>query len=151
MFQGLCLFFQKQLQIIWQSSINSIKISIEDENEKYQHNLENSDESASSTTAFKMPITREEVNKLIISDKVVIFSKSNCPYCRMAKEVFDAIKQNYTAIELDKRNDTDDFQNILEDITGARSVPRVFVNGQFLGGGTDIKKLYQSGELVKKL
>jgi glutaredoxin 3 len=52
---------------------------------------------------------------------------------------------------LDKRDDTDDFQNILEEITGARSVPRVFVKGEFLGGGTDIKKLHQSGELVKKL
>lgn len=30
-------------------------------------------------------------------------------------------------------------------------VPRVFVNGQFIGGGTDVKALYESGDLQKKL
>lgn len=64
---------------------------------------------------------------------------------------FDKLKQAYTAIELDKRDDGDDIFNILEDITGARTVPRVFVKGEFIGGGTDVKKMYENGELAKKL
>lgn len=40
-------------------------------------------------------------------------------------------------------------QDVLGELTGARSVPRVFVNGKFIGGGTDVKKLYESGELNK--
>ncbi|XP_008209404.2 glutaredoxin isoform X3 [Nasonia vitripennis] len=107
--------------------------------------------SVSSTRVLKMPITREAVDQLIASDKVVIFSKTTCPYCKMAKEVFDKLKQSYTAIELDKRDDADEIQDILGEITGARTVPRVFLNKEFIGGGTDVKKLYESGELAKKL
>jgi glutaredoxin 3 len=36
-------------------------------------------------------------------------------------------------------------------MTGAKSVPRVFVNGSFIGGGTDVKKLYENGDLAKML
>jgi glutaredoxin 3 len=65
--------------------------------------------------------------------------------------VFDSLKKTYTAIELDDREDARDIQDILGEMTGARTVPRVFVNGVCLGGGTDVKKLYENGELIKKL
>ncbi|XP_076292792.1 uncharacterized protein LOC143215008 isoform X2 [Lasioglossum baleicum] len=98
-----------------------------------------------------MTVTKEQVGQIIASDKVVIFSKSTCPYCKMAKKVFDSLKEKYTAIELDERDDGDDIQDILGEMTSARTVPRVFVKGVCLGGGTDVKKLYDNGELVKKL
>ncbi|XP_003699811.1 uncharacterized protein LOC100880851 [Megachile rotundata] len=98
-----------------------------------------------------MPISKEQVQQLIASDTVVIFSKTTCPYCKMAKQVFENLQKKYTAIELDEREDGDDIQSILGDMTGARTVPRVFVKGECLGGGTDVKKLFDSGELQKKL
>ena len=97
-----------------------------------------------------MPVSKEQVNQLIASDLVVIFSKTRCPYCKMAKEIFDDLKRKYTTIELDERDDGDEIQSILGEITGARTVPRVFVKGVCLGGGTDVKKLYETGELQKK-
>ncbi|XP_012230647.1 uncharacterized protein [Linepithema humile] len=102
------------------------------------------------STKTIMPATRDLVNELIAKDSVVIFSKTYCPYCKMAKEVFDSLNKTYTAIELDDREDAQDIQDVLAEITGARTVPRVFLNGECLGGGTDVKKLYQSGELQKK-
>ncbi|XP_060522165.1 uncharacterized protein LOC132699460 isoform X3 [Cylas formicarius] len=90
-----------------------------------------------------------EVKDLIGSDKVVIFSKTYCPYCKLAKEVFDKLKEKYTTIELDERDDGDEIQSILGEITGARTVPRVFVKGNCLGGGSDVKALYEKGELQK--
>lgn len=59
------------------------------------------------------------------------------------------MQKEYTAIELNERNDGDEIQSILGEMTGARTVPRVFVNGVCLGGGTDVKKLYETGELQK--
>uniref|UniRef100_A0A1B6GJ49 Glutaredoxin-2, mitochondrial n=1 Tax=Cuerna arida TaxID=1464854 RepID=A0A1B6GJ49_9HEMI len=91
------------------------------------------------------------VSTTISSDKVVIFSKSTCPYCTIAKEVFNNLKQKYTLIELNKRGDGADIQNILGKITGARTVPRVFVNGKCIGGGSDVKALYESGKLQQML
>lgn len=37
------------------------------------------------------------------------------------------------------------------EMTGGRTVPRVFVDGKFIGGGTDVKAKYESGELKKLL
>lgn len=62
------------------------------------------------------------VKDLIKSDTVVIFSKSYCPYCKLAKGVFDSIKQSFTAIELDHRDDGEELQAILGEITGAKTV-----------------------------
>lgn len=65
-------------------------------------------------------------------------------------QIFEDLKRSYTTIELDKRDDGDEIQSILGEMTGARTVPRVFVKGVCLGGGTDVKKLYETGELQKK-
>lgn len=89
----------------------------------------------------------EMVKKLIESDEIVIFSKTYCPYCKMAKEVFDKLGTHYTTIELDKRSDGQEIQDILGSITAAKTVPRVFVKGQCVGGGSDVKDLYESGKL----
>lgn len=61
------------------------------------------------------------------------------------------INVSYNAIEIENRQDCNQIQDVLGSITGARSVPRVFVNGKFIGGGTDVKKLNETGELAKML
>lgn len=57
---------------------------------------------------------------------------------------------NYLAIEIGDRQDGGEIQDVLNDMTGVgRTVPKVFIDGVFIGGGTDVKKLYESGELAK--
>lgn len=63
--------------------------------------------------------------------------------------MFQKLNAKYTAIELDQRDDGEEIQAILGEITGARTVPRVFVNGECLGGGSDVKQLYETGKLQK--
>ena len=55
------------------------------------------------------------------------------------------------AIELEDRPDCQEIQDILGSMTGARSVPRVFVDGNFIGGGSDVEKMYKDGSLAKML
>ena len=55
---------------------------------------------------------------------IVIFSKTTCPYCRMAKNVFNEIGANYKVIELDEHNDGRRMQEALAQMTGARTVRR---------------------------
>ncbi|XP_021276850.1 glutaredoxin-C4 isoform X2 [Herrania umbratica] len=43
------------------------------------------------------------VKKTISAHKIVIFSKSYCPYCRRAKSVFKELNQVPFAVELDER------------------------------------------------
>ena len=52
---------------------------------------------------------------------------------------------------LDTRDDCEEMQDALGEITGARSVPRVFIDKEFIGGGTDVRKMHKSGDLAKKL
>ncbi|NXC42031.1 GLRX2 protein, partial [Penelope pileata] len=85
----------------------------------------------------------------IISDNcVVIFSKTTCFYCKMAKKLFEGMNVNYTAVELDVNKNGSQFQDILEEMTGGRTVPRVFVNGMFVGGATDTQRLHEEGKLL---
>ena len=41
----------------------------------------------------------------------------------------------------------DAIQDEMGKVTGARSVPRVFIGGKFIGGGDDVARLAKSGEL----
>ena len=63
------------------------------------------------------------VNDKVKASKVVVFSKTYCPYCTMAKEALnEAGLKNYLLIELDERNDGASIQDALLEITGARTV-----------------------------
>jgi glutaredoxin 3 len=42
------------------------------------------------------------VEDLINSNKIVIFSKTTCPYCERVKGLFKTLNQTYTAVELDR-------------------------------------------------
>uniref|UniRef100_A0A672K3G4 Glutaredoxin-2, mitochondrial n=1 Tax=Sinocyclocheilus grahami TaxID=75366 RepID=A0A672K3G4_SINGR len=81
----------------------------------------------------------------ILINCVVIFSKITCPYCKMAKNVFNEIGAAHKVVELD---DSRRLHETLAQMTGARTVPRVFINGQCIGGGTDTKQLHQQGKLL---
>merc|ERR1719495_3001849 len=54
-------------------------------------------------------------------------------------------------MEIENRDDCDQIQDYLKRLTGARSVPRVFINKKFVGGGSEMKELAKSGELEKLL
>ncbi|XP_072166669.1 uncharacterized protein [Diadema setosum] len=85
----------------------------------------------------------------IRDNKVVVFSKTYCPFCTMAKTALkDAGLENYKLIELDSHSMGAQIQDCLNEITGARTVPRVFIGGKCVGGGTEVKQLQNSGQLV---
>lgn len=93
--------------------------------------------------------TRIFVESEISSKSVVIFSKSWCPHCTNAKNILNAIAMNVTVHELDQRSDISEqkCQKILETLTGARTVPRVFFAGKCVGGADDIMDMSNNGKL----
>jgi glutaredoxin 3 len=54
-------------------------------------------------------------------------------------------------MELDSREDGAEIQKQLGKLTGASSVPRVFIGGKSVGGHDDIMQLHQKGLLQKTL
>uniref|UniRef100_A0A8C7VHU5 Glutaredoxin-2, mitochondrial n=1 Tax=Oncorhynchus mykiss TaxID=8022 RepID=A0A8C7VHU5_ONCMY len=94
------------------------------------------------------PIVKSQTEQVVSHNCIVIFSKTTCPYCKMAKNVFNEIGATYKVIELDEHNDGRRLQEALAQMTGARTVPRVFINGNCIGGGSDTKELHQKGKLL---
>lgn len=91
------------------------------------------------------------IKNAIARDKVVMFSKINCPHCEIGKQQFDKVKIAYVAVEIEGRTDCNKIQEVLKQMTGDRSVPRIFVDGKCVGGAAEAKKLIKSGSLAKML
>lgn len=86
------------------------------------------------------------------SDNVVmVFSKTTCPYCTMAKEVLDKTGVDYVVEEIENRPDCGKLQEVFAKLTGARTVPRVFIGGKCIGGGSETSSLSNQGELIPML
>eukprot|EP00659_Diplonema_papillatum_P019901 gene19901-30610_t len=82
---------------------------------------------------------------------VLIFSKSYCPYCTTAKQVFAKHGAKTSVIELDKMSDGAAIQDKLAKATGQRTVPNVIIGNTHVGGCDDTKKLDRSGKLAELL
>ncbi|CAK8684336.1 uncharacterized protein LOC143447489 [Clavelina lepadiformis] len=88
------------------------------------------------------------VKSAISANRVALFSKSYCPYCNLAKDVLKkaGVRKPFV-IELDHRNDSQDVQAELTSMTSVNTVPYVFVDNEYIGGGTTIAELFESGRL----
>uniref|UniRef100_H9GDN5 Glutaredoxin domain-containing protein n=1 Tax=Anolis carolinensis TaxID=28377 RepID=H9GDN5_ANOCA len=86
-----------------------------------------------------------------VNNCVVIFSKTTCSYCNMAKKLFHDANINYTAIELDRKENGSQFQDVLHQMTGGRTVSTSFSNVLSGSVGKKCGALqilnYSSGEL----
>ncbi|KAK4756157.1 hypothetical protein SAY87_006284 [Trapa incisa] len=100
-----------------------------------------SEESAAAASAADF------VKKTVSSHKIVIFSKSYCPYCRRAKAVFKELNQTPFVVELDQREDGYIIQAALGEIIKRHTVPQVFIDGKHIGGSDDTVEAYENGDL----
>ncbi|KAG5513248.1 hypothetical protein PMAC_001618 [Pneumocystis sp. 'macacae'] len=89
------------------------------------------------------------VDQIISENKVVVFSKSYCPYCDRTKELFQNSQINFTVLELDVIGNK--IQEYLFQKTGQRTVPNIFINQEHIGGNSDLEALKNTGELARYL
>lgn len=76
--------------------------------------------------------------------KVTIYSKTYCPYCDRAKQLFQSKNQEYEDICLD---DKPEELKALQDKTGMRTVPQIFINQKLIGGFQELSQLDSAGQL----
>uniref|UniRef100_A0A2R5LI13 Putative glutaredoxin n=1 Tax=Ornithodoros turicata TaxID=34597 RepID=A0A2R5LI13_9ACAR len=94
------------------------------------------------------------VRQTIQQHLVVVFSKSYCPFCKKAKQIFEDLHIPYHAVELDqldRQSDAGEIQQVLGQITGASTVPRIFINHQSVGGCSDLTDLLKRNQLTPML
>ncbi|XP_039066517.1 glutaredoxin-C3-like [Hibiscus syriacus] len=91
------------------------------------------------------------LQNIFFSKKIVMFSKSYCPYCLRAMQIFSELNEKPYVVELDLRDDRGKIQYVLLDLIGRSTVPQVFVNGKHIEGSDDLRVAVDDGTLQRFL
>lgn len=90
---------------------------------------------------------KKSVESTIESSKILVYSKTYCPYCTATKDLLNKYGVDYKLIELNTTSDGGDVQRALHEISGQRTVPNIFINGKHIGGNSDLQALESRGQL----
>ena len=101
-----------------------------------------------------MSAVKEKIDTLLQEKKVVVISKSYCPFCKKAKQVlakYNIPKEHIAILEIENDSSCEEIQKYMQVLTGGRSVPRVFIGGKCIGGGDETMALHNNGKLEPML
>ncbi|CAI7605055.1 hypothetical protein N7533_002765 [Penicillium manginii] len=88
-----------------------------------------------------MSAAKTKAQKLIDENAVVVFSKSYCPYCTTSKSLLNSFDAKFTLVELDQIDDGSAIQDALNEISGQRTVPNIWIKQKHIGGNSDLQNV----------
>ena len=103
----------------------------------------------SETRLFHIYSPKETAQAAIKASKIMVFSKTHCPYCKKAKEAISALTPMFSVVELDVVIDGAEQQAALLELTGQKTVPNIFIGGKHVGGCDATLAAIASGEFQK--
>lgn len=80
--------------------------------------------------------------------RIQLYTTEWCGYCVRAKALLDGRGIEYEEIVLDE---DPTFRQSLHELTGGWTVPQIVIDGEPIGGFTELWRLDRSGELDAKL
>ncbi len=83
-----------------------------------------------------------------MSASVLIYLTDWCPYCHRAKALLTKKKATFTEVDVDDRPD---LRSWLVSASGQGTVPQIFINGQPVGGSSELDSLDRRGKLDQLL
>ena len=84
----------------------------------------------------------------VLMPRIRVYSTRWCGYCVRAKALLDAKRLDYEEVLLDEEPD---FRVKLHDLTGGWTVPQIVIDGEPIGGYTELWRLDKTGELDQRL
>ncbi|KAJ2780820.1 hypothetical protein H4R18_003236 [Coemansia javaensis] len=97
-------------------------------------------------------LAEQKVRRFIGRSRVMVFSKTYCPYSRRAKELLAQYRSErglqFDVLEADLEADPAAVKAALAAISGQSTFPNVFVDGLSVGGSDDLARMHASGELA---
>lgn len=79
-----------------------------------------------------------------------LVTKSYCPYCHAAKDLFDSLSATYENIDVTQDEELFD---TIQKVTGSHTVPQIFLwsikKESFLGGYSDVSALHWEWKLLE--
>ncbi len=79
-----------------------------------------------------------------MTDKIEIYTMTQCPYCVKAKHLLTKKGQSFREINVETENK---WEESIERSGGRKTVPQIFINGQHVGGCDDLYALDKAGKL----
>ena len=76
--------------------------------------------------------------------QIEVYSSYNCPWCVRAKDLLDSKGLDFEEINISR--DTGLAREMMER-SGRRTVPQVFIDGEAIGGFTELAALSRAGKL----
>ena len=76
--------------------------------------------------------------------EIKIYTKGACPACDLAKKILNDKGASFEEFKMDEKLDE---LNELKAKTGHQTVPQIFINGEFIGGCSDLMKLNEDKKL----
>jgi glutaredoxin len=69
--------------------------------------------------------------------KAIVWSKNQCPFCVQAKALLES-----KGIEFEERNVSKDWtkEQLLEAVPTARTLPQIFLDDNYIGGFTELRR-----------
>ena len=110
------------------------------------------------TSALPQPLpeatdeARKILSDFISSDKVAIVSMESCEFCWTIFKFLKAINVDHSALSFDslkyaENNLGNKIRSAVQELTGEKTFPQVFVGGKFIGGAADACIKWKKGEL----
>lgn len=75
-----------------------------------------------------------------LKNKTVVFSKTECPHCLVAKDALNEGGIAFDTIQVNVDISKEDMQSVIQQATGVfvETVPQVFINGDYIGGSDEL-------------
>jgi glutaredoxin 3 len=80
--------------------------------------------------------------------RVIVYTTNYCPYCTAAKALLRSKQVDFAEIDV---TDDPERRAEMEQLSGRRTVPQIFIDGRPIGGYDDTRRLDESGELDRLL
>ena len=77
--------------------------------------------------------------------KVELYTKGYCPYCKRAKALLSQKGVDFTDFEIDKQPELRD--TMIDRANGGHTVPQIFIGDTHVGGCDDLFALESQGKL----
>lgn len=77
--------------------------------------------------------------------KIDIYTKGYCPYCKRALSLLESKGASYGNIEIDKNSELR--EGMITRANGSSTVPQIFIGDTHVGGCDDLFALESSGKL----
>ncbi|KAF9315528.1 hypothetical protein BG003_002931 [Podila horticola] len=92
------------------------------------------------------------IHGLIDSNKIMVFSKSYCPYSASAKKLLKSYTSDLHILEVDLESDGAAIKDVLIKITnGHKTFPSIFLQGLSIGGWDNLEAMDKKHDLKPRL